>query len=325
MGGRSGRRRRLGAALLVPEPVRTEVDALRRSVGDGSLGRVPAHLTLVPPVNVHERDLGAALSLLRDAAASCRPFTLAFGPPATFLPDNPVLYLSVSGDVAVLSGLRDAVFRPPLHRELAWPWVPHVTLCDEGDPDRVASAVGVLGDYRSSVTFDRVHVLTETDRVWVPFADAALGGRRVVGRGGVELEITESEQLDGDTRAWLDGQWALQNADIGGRWNQRSLTLVARRDGEVAGVATGWTNEGLGYLSELVVARTARGEGIGSRLLDAFEDAARRRGCTRLALQTDEANRAVGFYEARGWRLEATLTDWVDGRTTLQLRKDLGS
>ncbi len=35
---------------------------------------------------------------------------------------------------------------------------------------------------------------------------------------------------------------------------------------------------------------------------------------------TPEARR---FYERRGWRVEATLSDWVDGTTMAQLRKDL--
>ena len=43
---------RLGVALLIPPPFDREVDGLRRALDDGSLGRIPAHLTLVPPVNV---------------------------------------------------------------------------------------------------------------------------------------------------------------------------------------------------------------------------------------------------------------------------------
>src|SRR6266702_3999449 len=107
-------RTRLGVALLVPSPQADEVDGLRRALGDPVLGRVPAHLTLVPPVNVAERDLGDALDVLRSAAGATRPFSLSFGPPATFWPDSPVVYLPASGDVAALEQLRDRVFRAPL-------------------------------------------------------------------------------------------------------------------------------------------------------------------------------------------------------------------
>ncbi len=57
-----------------PPPLAEEIDGLRRAFGDRSLGRVPPHLTLVPPVNVAEGDLGQALAVLRAAAADrCRP------------------------------------------------------------------------------------------------------------------------------------------------------------------------------------------------------------------------------------------------------------
>ena len=39
-------------ALLLPEPLDVEVDALRRACGDPMLERVRPHVTLVPPVNV---------------------------------------------------------------------------------------------------------------------------------------------------------------------------------------------------------------------------------------------------------------------------------
>ena len=65
---------RLGVVLLVPQPAAAEIDGLRRAVGDGALGRVPTHLTLVPPVNVRHDRLADALARLRLAAAATRPF-----------------------------------------------------------------------------------------------------------------------------------------------------------------------------------------------------------------------------------------------------------
>lgn len=90
-------RRRLGVALLVPQPVATEVDGLRRACDDPALGTIGAHLTLVPPVNVRADDLADALGVLHAAAATCPPLALCLGPPVTFLPAEPVLYLAVAG------------------------------------------------------------------------------------------------------------------------------------------------------------------------------------------------------------------------------------
>lgn len=172
---------RVGVALLLPDPVAREVDGLRRALGDGALGRIPPHLTLVPPVNVREDRFADALAVLRDAAAATRPLRLALGPPATFLPVNPVVYLPVHGDHGVhgvqgdldaLHALRDRVFRDPLARPLTWPFVPHVTLADDVDPARIPPALAALADYRAECTVDRLHLLQEgVGRTWTPVAD----------------------------------------------------------------------------------------------------------------------------------------------------------
>lgn len=171
-------RRRLGVALLVPPPCDAEVDGLRRALGDGALGRIPAHLTLVPPVNVPVDDVPAAVEVLRDAARATRPLRLRLGPPTTFHPVTPVVYLAVHGDVDRLHALRDRVFRPPLVRPLSRPFVPHVTLADDVDPDRIPAAVAALADYVVDVTVDAVHLLEEDRRrAWQPIAGASFTRR----------------------------------------------------------------------------------------------------------------------------------------------------
>src|SRR3954451_4649061 len=88
---------RLASALLVPEPYATEIDGLRRAMGE-SLERVPPHITLVPPVNVRDEDLGEVFaSLRRSCAAVAESFTVTIGPAVTFHPVNPVVYLDVTG------------------------------------------------------------------------------------------------------------------------------------------------------------------------------------------------------------------------------------
>ncbi len=172
-------RLRLGVALLVPPPIDREVDALRRACGDRSLGRVPPHVTLVPPVNVREERVGDVFGQLRAAGEASRPLRLVLGPPATFLPANPVLYLAVGGDVGALEALRDRVFTGPLERSLSWPFVPHVTLVDEGEPALVRAGAVALAGYEAEVVVERVTLLQEQRdddgrRVWRPLADAAL-------------------------------------------------------------------------------------------------------------------------------------------------------
>ena len=112
-------------------------------------------------------------AVLRRAAGATPPLRLTLGPPATFLPDNPVVYLRVGGELASLRTLRDAVFVEPLDRALTWPWVPHVTIADDAAPARISAALVALEDFVVEATFDSVHLLRENaGRIWEPVANA---------------------------------------------------------------------------------------------------------------------------------------------------------
>jgi 2'-5' RNA ligase len=261
---------RLGVALLVPAPLDREIDGLRRALDDGTLGRMPAHLTLVPPVNVREDRLGEALAVLRRAAAATRRVTVTLGPPATFLPDSPTIYLAVAGDVRAL---RDGVFVDPLARPLTWPFVPHVTLADEADPDRIAAALHALAGYTVDVTFDRVHLLREgPGRVWSPIADAAFAPPAVIGRGGLPVEITVTEAVDPQARALAGAE---------------PLVVTARADGAVAGYAEGWCRPPVAHVSVLVTDPEHDHVGVADHLLAAFRSEAAIRGCDDLSYGPD--------------------------------------
>lgn len=317
---------RLGVAILVPPPLDREIDAFRRATGDGTYGRVPAHLTLVPPVNVREDRFADALAVLRAAAAATRPLTLELGPPTTFLPANPVLYLPVLGDgPAWLEQLRDRVFSDPLARPLTWPFVPHVTLADEADPERIAAAQVALGAYRAVMPVERVHLLQEgAGRVWGPVADFAFSAPAVIGRGGLPVELTLTEGLDPDAAAFARREWdAYDHALLGPGVRQEHFAVAARRDGAVVGVAEAAAAAGVARLQSLIVGRADRGQGVGSRLLAAFESEAARRGHVRLSALVLGGSAAEGFYRHRGWVDDARLTDWYRGQEYLLLRRDL--
>jgi 2'-5' RNA ligase/GNAT superfamily N-acetyltransferase len=316
---------------LLPEPVSTEVDALRRAVGPAdAVVRIPPHLTLVPPVNVRDADFEDALAVLRRAAAATRPFRLGLGPTATFLPVNPVLYLSVSGDLDALRGLRDRVFVPPLERTLTWPFEPHVTVVEHGPDGGVERAAEVLAGYRADVTFSRVHLLEEHRRdggmrVWEPIADASFARAAVVGRGGLELELEVGERFGPEVAAWDRAAWEAHGREVfGDAWSpEEAIAVTGRREGEVVGVADGVVRGGEAYLAGLLVRPDLRGEGIGGHLLAAFTAVAVERGCDRVTLRTLAGEPAERFYRARGFTTLAELPEWRFGRPFVQLVRRL--
>ncbi|MGH9223601.1 MAG: GNAT family N-acetyltransferase [Acidimicrobiales bacterium] len=318
---------RLGVVLLVPPPLDREINTLRRAVGDGTYGRVPAHLTLVPPVNVNEENLAAALAVLREAAADTEPFRVGLGAPTTFLPANPVLYLPPTGDGrAAVFDLRQRVFREPFDRALTWPFVPHVTIADEVDPERIKAAELALCDYTAQVGFDRLHLLQEgPGRVWGAVADFPFERPAVVGRGGLPLELTVSQRLDPESRAFADLEWSAHQWTDG--FGDRdpdapNLAVVGRRDGQVVGVAEGWARAGAAYLGNIIVGRDVRRQGVGSHVLAAFEAAALERGATRLGADVWSDSAAEAFYKAHGWVEESRRPRWWNERDLVLLRRD---
>lgn len=253
-------RLRLGVVLMFPPAIAAEIDGLRRALGDRALGRVAPHCTLVPPVNVRVADVPAALELLRDAAAGSSAarsgvgsFTVDLGPVRSFAPVTDTLFLSVSQDRAEprdVHELREAVFRGPFARELDHPFVPHVTVADETDAGRLAHASAVLRDCRLTAGVDRLHLLEEQRvdgrRRWVPVADVPFCAPAVVGRGGIDLELTDSRLVDLEARALLAGAAdddAVVPAPPAGA---EPVVVTARRAAAVVGVGWGWRHPQLG-------------------------------------------------------------------------------
>jgi len=292
-------RRRLGVALLLDPPVAVEVDGLRRALGDSSLTAVAPHLTLVPPINVRTGDLDDALGIMRRAAAAHPgPLHLSLGPAATFVPASPVVYLAVGGpDFDRLASLRDDVLSGPFLRPDRWPWVPHVTIADQAMAPLAEAALTALKHYQAEAGFERVVVLEERQHRWHPLADADLGPPVVVGRGGLELEITQGRLLGPDVLALVETELgetgcgpaqanpALANDEepSGGHGpgaGGESIVLTGRREGRVAGVAAAWSSGATGepVSVSVLVDRACRRQGVGRSLLVALEMSVGRRG-----------------------------------------------
>ncbi len=81
------------------------------------------------------------------------------------------------------------------------------------------------------------------------------------------------------------------------------------------------------YLENIEVAAALRNRGIGSKLLQAAEEAARRRGKRLLWLHTDEKNvGAHRFYERHGWiHITTIAAPWKQGAPSRVYCRELGA
>ena len=152
-------RRRFAVALLIPPPVSTEIDGLRRGLGDRQLGRIDPHITLIPPINLHDEELVDAMAVVQAAAVGREPVSLTLGPVDTFGAHSPVRFLSVAPWGPVIE-LYEACWTGVLERPENRSFHPHVTIDIAGGPTGGEDpAVEVLASYEAEVLIDRLTVL----------------------------------------------------------------------------------------------------------------------------------------------------------------------
>ena len=113
------------------------------------------------------------------------------------------------------------------------------------------------------------------------------------------------------------------NANISGDDHHQVLNVMARdADGAIRGGLLGNTYWGWLHVEILCVQEELRSHGVGSRLLQAAEAEALRRGCSHSHLDTFEFQ-APGFYQKRGYVVFGELEGLPPGHRRIFLRKDL--
>ena len=114
--------------------------------------------------------------------------------------------------------------------------------------------------------------------------------------------IEVGDCVDLDAQKILSDGLATFNEQATGYHDRLPLTVLVRdpHTHQVLGGITGRSAFGMAFLDLFHLPDSLRGSGLGSQLLQAFEDEARRRGCLSAVLYTISFQ-APGFYEKRGW------------------------
>jgi 2'-5' RNA ligase len=148
----------LGVLIAVPEPWAAELTGWRERVGDPEAGRVPPHVTLLPPTEVPADALPAVEEHLAGAAAGSAPFEMHLSGTGTFRPVSDVVFVVVASGIAQCEQLEARVRSGPLARETRFPYHPHVTVAHDIAQDGLDRAyAGLAGfDARFPVTGFRV-------------------------------------------------------------------------------------------------------------------------------------------------------------------------
>ena len=115
----------------------------------------------------------------------------------------------------------------------------------------------------------------------------------------------------------------LYNEGFLGPTRHASVAVTARdEDGTVVGGAVGAVYYDRLTIELVWVAEGCRGQGLGSRVLQAIEAEARRLDATRAYLDTF-GFQAAPFYEKQGYQEAARIRDYWDGYDRIYLTKEL--
>ncbi|MED5595641.1 GNAT family N-acetyltransferase [Janthinobacterium sp. P210006] len=136
--------------------------------------------------------------------------------------------------------------------------------------------------------------------------------------------ICISDTIDAEVeQTILEGLNAYNDA-ITGYQDRQVLSVVVRdRDSQrVLGGAMGRTSLGLLFLDLFYLPAALRGLGLGSRILQQFEEEGRRRGCASAVLYTISFQ-APEFYERRGWRRFGEIACSPEGTSRVFMNKTL--
>lgn len=114
------------------------------------------------------------------------------------------------------------------------------------------------------------------------------------------------------------------NEQVAGMGDRRALNVIVRDSAsdEVLGGAVGRTSLGLAFLDLFHLPDSLRGLGLGTQILEAFEEEARQRGCGSAVLYTISFQ-APGFYEKNGWTRFGEISSERQGISRVFMTKKL--
>ena len=157
------------------------VDKLRHRF-DPRLASWLAHVSLLPPRTL-EHPLDEAVELLQRKCALIEPFEISIGRVSTFWPTSGVVYLSIAQGHDRLTQLHDSLNCGPLASSEPHSYVPHITIAQDIDEQRLQRVLGDVdqewSQYHERATFliESFFLVQKTpDNQWVNLVPIRLGG-----------------------------------------------------------------------------------------------------------------------------------------------------
>ena len=136
----------IGVTVAIPSPYRETIDDVRARHSLEPLD-MPAHITILAPVDVDAAALPGVLAHLQRVAERTSAFSVLLRGTGTFRPVSPVVFLALAQGISACEQLESDVRSGVLGVELRFPYHPHVTLAHDVDEHRLDEAFASLADY----------------------------------------------------------------------------------------------------------------------------------------------------------------------------------
>lgn len=142
----------------------------------------------------------------------------------------------------------------------------------------------------------------------------------------MSLEIAVTDEPGNEALDLIGSGLDQFNLEAAGYADRRALAVLVTdpASGKVVGGLTGRTSLGLWFVDLFHLPPEYRGSGLGSRVLKAAEDEARRRGCRSGVLYTISFQ-APDFYVKHGWTVFGEVPCDPPGTCRVFLSKDLSA
>ena len=136
--------------------------------------------------------------------------------------------------------------------------------------------------------------------------------------------VISTEPTPGEVQYLEDRLYEFNSAATGITGGEWLAIFVRDGDHRIGAGSCGNTWGGCAEIRQFWVEEARRKQGLGTRLLGAAEQEARRRGCWQMLLMTFSFQ-APAFYAKHGFEVVAVVDDHPDGHRNMLLRKRLGS
>ena len=136
--------------------------------------------------------------------------------------------------------------------------------------------------------------------------------------------VVVSDQDNAEAERTIETGLAEYNREMAGYIDTRLLSAYVRdaTSGQIIGGLVGRTSLGLFFIDLIFLPTELRGKRLGSEIMEAAEDEARKRGCTTAVLYTITFQ-APGFYERQGYRVLGRIECPPPGHTRICMTKAL--